>query len=117
MQAFTHLPKPVLERQIALNSKFFDPRWGGLQRPPRPPSCILLATLATFRLEPKRIVACLFNGWTSPVEECFGYDFQLVKAENHAQNTHPQVMFDHCGLVYGVDISFYFFLTNFHPKD
>ena len=28
-----------------------------------------------------------FNGQTSPVEECFEYDFQLVKAENYTQNT------------------------------
>ena len=36
-----------------------------------------------------------FNGRTSPVEECFEYDFQLVKAENHTQSTPPQVMSDH----------------------
>ena len=36
-----------------------------------------------------------FNGQASPVEKCFEQDFQLLRAENHAQNTPPQVMCDH----------------------
>ena len=31
----------------------------------------------------------------SPVDECFEYDLQIVKAENHTQNTPPRVMCDH----------------------